>query len=209
MTSFIPTELFGGAIKSLMPQGYIDSSQLREIPDHQEIYLSPTTLTNIIIEINQRVGQDENIHDDKSAARYHIRDICDNDDTFDESLFDPQPTTIAGFPSGTAAYHGQVRIKPADTPTSVADPSAAVPGAAVASSSSGDGLELEKKTTTCHYLLIRLQGKETDILVLVNVPHSELVNASGAVERENTLASTILEQVRSTFEIKDMSLFGE
>lgn len=138
--------------------------------------------------------------------KYHIRDIVNDDDTFDESLFNPQPTSL-GKIQATAAFHGQVRLTPVNPPTSIADASASA-GAAVASSSSRGGVELEKKTTTCHYLLIRLEEKTTDILVLVNVPQSELVAAGGAVERENSLASEILRKIILTLEIKDMSLFG-
>jgi hypothetical protein len=82
------------------------------------------------------------------------------------------------------------------------------PGTAVASSSSRGGAVLETKTTTCHYLLVRLEEKTTDILVVVNVPHLELISAPGAVERENSLASEILRKMIQTLEIKDMSLFG-
>lgn len=78
----------------------------------------------------------------------------------------------------------------------------------MASSSSGDGLELEKNTTTCYYLIIRLEEKTTDIIVLVNVPHSELVSNSGALEQEKNLGSEILRKLIQTIEIKDMSLFG-
>lgn len=138
--------------------------------------------------------------------KYHIRDICSDDDTLDESSFAPQPTTL-GKIQATSAYHGLVRIIPVNPQSSVADASASV-GDAVASSSSRDGTELEKNTTTCYYLLIRLEEKTTDILVLVNVPHFELISNGGALGREKRLGSEILEKMIQTLEVKDMSLFG-
>lgn len=184
------------------------NSDIRQVPDHQEIYLSRTGLTNIIVEINERIDKDhdENIHDDISAVKYHIRDICSDDDTFDESNFNPQPTALGKIPA-TSAYHGQVRIIPVKPQGSVADASASA-GDAVASSSSRDGMGLEKNTTTCYYLLIRLEEKATDILVLVNVPHLELASNSAALEREKILASEVLGKMIQTLEVRDMSLFG-
>jgi len=48
-------ELYGGAAKCLMPVGWIDASTLREIPDHQEVYLHPEAHfeQSVIIEILQ------------------------------------------------------------------------------------------------------------------------------------------------------------
>ncbi|KIW89006.1 uncharacterized protein Z519_10491 [Cladophialophora bantiana CBS 173.52] len=49
-------ELYGGALTVELPVELIDSSDIRQIPDHQEVFLSPTTLTSIIFEINNYVG---------------------------------------------------------------------------------------------------------------------------------------------------------
>ncbi|KAJ9604045.1 hypothetical protein H2200_011568 [Cladophialophora chaetospira] len=48
-------ELYGGAMKVELPVELIDSSDIRQVPDHQEVFLSPTTLTSIIFEINTYV----------------------------------------------------------------------------------------------------------------------------------------------------------
>ncbi|KEF62280.1 uncharacterized protein A1O9_00252 [Exophiala aquamarina CBS 119918] len=48
-------ELYGGAITVQLPVELIDSSDLRQIPDHQEVFLSPSSLTSIIFEINNYV----------------------------------------------------------------------------------------------------------------------------------------------------------
>ncbi len=39
-----------------LPSDYLDASTLRQIPDHQEVFLSPRTLTSLIFEINQYVA---------------------------------------------------------------------------------------------------------------------------------------------------------
>ncbi|EXJ59662.1 hypothetical protein A1O7_03808 [Cladophialophora yegresii CBS 114405] len=48
--------LYGGAMTVELPVELIDSSDIRQIPDHQEVFLSPTTLTSIIFEINTYVS---------------------------------------------------------------------------------------------------------------------------------------------------------
>ncbi|OAL38788.1 hypothetical protein AYO20_01994 [Fonsecaea nubica] len=48
-------ELYGGAMTVELPVDLIDSSDIRQIPDHQEVFLSPTTLTSVIFEIDDYV----------------------------------------------------------------------------------------------------------------------------------------------------------
>ncbi|KAJ3336307.1 hypothetical protein HDU93_003111 [Gonapodya sp. JEL0774] len=44
-------ELFGGAIKAKISDGFLDASQLREIPDTQEVFVHSQTDASVIIEI--------------------------------------------------------------------------------------------------------------------------------------------------------------
>ncbi|KAJ5814727.1 hypothetical protein N7474_006504 [Penicillium riverlandense] len=106
MAQFADQDFFGGAIRGVVPQGWIDGSTLREVPDHQELFLSPTTLSTLIIEINQRVPRDEALSTltmldhqqpplhgsstsntastetiDQAAALYHLHDVCEEGDT--------------------------------------------------------------------------------------------------------------------------------
>ncbi|KAI1612350.1 hypothetical protein EDD36DRAFT_235013 [Exophiala viscosa] len=48
-------ELYGGTVAVELPINLIDSSDLRQIPDNQEVFLSPTTLTSVVFEINEYV----------------------------------------------------------------------------------------------------------------------------------------------------------
>jgi hypothetical protein len=49
-------------------------SNIRQVPDHQEIYLDANGFTNVIVEINQRVPADE-ARTDIEALKYHFKDI--------------------------------------------------------------------------------------------------------------------------------------
>ncbi|KIW69661.1 hypothetical protein PV04_05525 [Phialophora macrospora] len=55
-TTYGVRQLYGGAMAVELPVELIDSSDIRQIPDHQEVFLSPTTLTSIIFEINSYIS---------------------------------------------------------------------------------------------------------------------------------------------------------
>ena len=51
---------------------FLQYSLLRPVPSHQEIYLSATGFTSLILEINERV---EDLGSDQEALRYHFDDV--------------------------------------------------------------------------------------------------------------------------------------
>lgn len=66
-------------------------------------------------------------------------------------------------------------------------------------------------TTTCHYLLVRLEEKETDILVWFNVPHDEFIEKGDqkGLTREIDFAHSTIDALASKLEIIDWGLFVE
>ncbi|KAK7023718.1 hypothetical protein R3P38DRAFT_2953882 [Favolaschia claudopus] len=65
-------QLFGGAITAVAPANFIDASDLRQVPDTQEVLLSPDSSVSIIIEVLERVDTP----DDDSAIRYHFDSLA-------------------------------------------------------------------------------------------------------------------------------------
>jgi hypothetical protein len=49
-------------------------SNIREIPDHQEVYLDTQGYSNVIVEILERVDQSK-APTDEDAIKYHLHDI--------------------------------------------------------------------------------------------------------------------------------------
>ncbi|PYH46825.1 Ran GTPase-binding protein MOG1 [Aspergillus saccharolyticus JOP 1030-1] len=128
MPTFTEQPLYGGAIQGIVPQGWIDASTLREIPDHQELYLSPTTLSSLIIEVNQFVpnttaqltlnshpsllpAASQSLPDpdqetlNHAATIHHLLDICDPADTLTITSA-PRRVSLAKFPGQVAGYIG-------------------------------------------------------------------------------------------------------
>ncbi|KAL2811113.1 hypothetical protein BJX63DRAFT_444343 [Aspergillus granulosus] len=222
MASYTPKDLYGGAIKAVIPEGWLDASDLRQIPDHQELFLSPTTLSNLIIEINERVSGETALSSlqsnpgvlgpnaaansetiDKAAVLYHLNDLRDGDADALRIVIPPQPVSLAKLP-GAKAYKGLVvmtspeRVR-SGVPTSI--------GGAAAGSSSDGALG---SSTSLHYLLVRLEEQETDVLVFFNVPHKEF-DAKGdprGLANEEKLASETVEGLVEQLEIVDWGLFG-
>ncbi|XP_076867375.1 ran guanine nucleotide release factor [Brachyhypopomus gauderio] len=64
--------LFGGALSAVIPTKAADISELREIPDNQEVFAHTQTDQSIIIELLEHQNQVE----DSQAARYHFEDLA-------------------------------------------------------------------------------------------------------------------------------------
>ncbi|TRZ03582.1 hypothetical protein DNTS_013497 [Danionella cerebrum] len=64
--------LFGGALSAVIPPNSKDISELREIPDNQEVFAHSQTDQSIIIELLEYQSQVQ----DAEAARYHFEDVA-------------------------------------------------------------------------------------------------------------------------------------
>ncbi|TFK55253.1 Mog1p/PsbP-like protein, partial [Heliocybe sulcata] len=69
-------ELFGGAITVTLPSRVIDASDLREVPDNQEVFLYPDSSVSIIVDVLQRVDSEDN----NEAARLHFANLAHDND---------------------------------------------------------------------------------------------------------------------------------
>ncbi|XRM40705.1 hypothetical protein ABZX51_004018 [Aspergillus tubingensis] len=174
--TYTPQPLYGGAIKGLIPKGWLDASNLRQIPDHQELYLSPTTLSTLIYEINEYVpdstsqetlskhselfasatsastssttqNQDDRETLDKAAILYHILDIQENDTVSKETIRFRTPITSVGRWEGTGA--GRVYTGRVELGN------------------------VGKDVVRCTFLVVRFEEQESDLVVWGNVPVKE------------------------------------
>ena len=69
------TELYGGAIRACIPRGSIDVSDLRQVPDNQEVFLIEENKRDlsIIFDILEQPASDP-----QSAIEAHVEDIFDS-----------------------------------------------------------------------------------------------------------------------------------
>jgi len=68
----IERDLYGGAIVAKMPPNLIDASDIRQVPDNQEVFLYPDSGVSIIVEILQMV-QPPQLED---AIKFHFDSLA-------------------------------------------------------------------------------------------------------------------------------------
>ncbi|KAL8740834.1 MAG: hypothetical protein Q9190_006500 [Brigantiaea leucoxantha] len=191
---FKHTELFGEAITVNIPNEYSDVSDIRQVPDHQEVYLSTTGFTSIIVEIAERVSHPPTDHD---ALKFHFEDIVLNEDTGKVWRIDDAP--LPKFPQNTPAYSLLATTIPKAAPDGIAPTSRPVTPA----------------FTAVLLTLIRLVPQLTDLVITINIPHIPGHQESNEpVDFEQGQLGSLVEDGRRirdeiwrTLEIKDWGLF--
>jgi hypothetical protein len=187
-TSFHQVSLYGGAITVDLPANYLDASNIRPVPDNQEVfvqsdntsgqksiifdileYVEPSTSTSTSI-IETTPSSEADI--DMAALDTHLSDIITSGDTVQILQRSPQ-VNMPRFPSDTRALALSARVQPAR-----------------------GWLALGVLVT-----LVRLKEKGTDLVVTVNVPG--LVSGE-----EGSEAVRIAEKICASLEVKDWGLFG-
>jgi len=66
-------ELFGGAMSILLPESFEDISNVREVPDHQEVFVDRLSEISCIVEV---LDQDDAIPDGVAVATYYFNDLA-------------------------------------------------------------------------------------------------------------------------------------
>lgn len=198
MAHFTTILLYGGAILCPVPTTYIDSSTLREIPSHQEVFLSPTTLTSIIIEINQH---ETSTTSDIDAAIYHFRDVVDTADVVSEST---QPVAVTMRKESLARFpalmmSGMVVSK--EKVDSNLNSGTVLP----AEWEQTPSVQMVEVQTMMYQLLVRMEKVGTDLCVRINVPLKEFEGEAG--EKEMAFGRECLEWMVERLDVKDFGLF--
>lgn len=201
-------ELYGGAITVQLPADVVDASDLREIPDHQEVFLSNRTLTSIIFEINEYQQpssviseSSNNAASDEAAASYHLKDVIDDTDHLSDSGIQTVRTRLSQpSMSKFSAYQSTATIVSPELDRS-----------------RKSTLPLAWQTTPAQkeqlvgtiQLLVRMEDYDTDLCVRINVPLKEFGDSqSEAAQNEVTVAMEVMKSIIESIDIKDFGLFG-
>ncbi|KAK9473990.1 uncharacterized protein V1510DRAFT_362206 [Dipodascopsis tothii] len=112
----MPGELFGGAIRTSLPAGFLDASDFRQIPDNQEVYVDPQSSeaedNSMIVELVERLDAAPSAADarygagaaDVAAARAHFDELVAlNAAGAQARVLDVAPVAVASRPD-TKAY---------------------------------------------------------------------------------------------------------
>ncbi|KAK3115587.1 hypothetical protein LTR53_004893 [Teratosphaeriaceae sp. CCFEE 6253] len=186
-TNYVPASLFGGAITCLLPSHFADVSNLRQVPDNQEVYLDTDGFTSIAVDILERVDKP-----DREALEWHLKDIVE-EDVGKMKVWRLSEARLAKMPEGTPAY-----TLFATSP----------PGAKQRCRSN------EPAFVGMLLTLIRLVEQKTDIVVAVNVPHVEGTYDPAEVDPQSGRHGKLVqsgmeyrEKILESFGVKDWGLF--
>ncbi|KAF3519533.1 hypothetical protein DY000_02063464 [Brassica cretica] len=189
--------LFGGAISSAFPQRFQDASNIRQVPDHQEVFVDPSRDESLIFELldfKADVG-------DVGSASWFLHDLAREQDAQGFKLI--EQSNVIDVPG--LSY----RNIPSVATTAIGE---------MAISKGRQGREAQNLLKV-YVANIRLKGVETDVLVtayepiLIN-PLSESANAVGsglavpASQSGIMPMCDVIKQSLSTFKVNDWSLFG-
>ncbi|KAK9480485.1 hypothetical protein V1514DRAFT_365904 [Lipomyces japonicus] len=111
-----PVGLFGDSIKTVIPEGFVDASDFRQIPDNQEVFVSAegssTTSddNSIIIELVERLETNEQatqstIEEDQKAVIEHYEEISSLNSAISRSKqFGVAPLKTPNLPQSVTSY---------------------------------------------------------------------------------------------------------
>ncbi|KAI9822890.1 MAG: hypothetical protein M1832_002915 [Thelocarpon impressellum] len=184
--------LFGGAITVDLPTNFADVSDIRQVPDNQEVYLARDGLTSIIFDLTERVAAADAATDEE-ALTFQLKDVVDNRDEI--KIYSLCPSHLAHNPTSAPVHYAFATATP---PRELA-PDVRTP-----------------VFTALLVAIVRLEAQATDLVITVNVPHVRDSYDEDEVDlsmgRSGPLiddAKHIHETVMETLEIKDWGLFGE
>lgn len=153
--------LFGGALSAVLPHSATDMSELREIPDNQEVFAHAHTDQSLIVELVEYQGQVA----DQDATRYHFEDIAGSNKALEPGAFEvtdvvPLSKSEVSLSDCSSAWMltGTQRVSKFN--------------------------EEARNVVTLHLGLFRLPQFSTDVLITFNDPQSISPDSSSATSAE-------------------------
>ncbi|CAD6906010.1 unnamed protein product [Tilletia controversa] len=174
--------LFGGSIVADLPASWKDVSDFRQVPDNQEVFVSPDTDPNgeasLIVEVLQKVDQTEL----EAAVRFHFDSIAHDNDAEESHVV--RTWSLDGKPQPMMLSGTQMVKK------------------------FGKDSEASKRVEIW-VALWRIEGKNVDLVMSVNASGSgsEAGDGEGQSGREGEVAR-IFERAASSLSIVDHGLFA-
>lgn len=183
-----PHPLFGGALSAVIPPSATDISDLREIPDNQEVFAHAHTDQSLIVELLEYQSQVA----DQDAAKYHFEDIAGSNRALEPGAF--QVTNVVSLPKS------ELSLMQCSSGWFL-----------TGTQSVSKFNEEARNTVTIHLGLFRLPQFSTDILVTFNDPQSinpESSSACSAETHREPWTALDFQRLLQSLTLHDPELFG-
>ena len=172
-------EAFGGAIFVSAPGGWLDASDVRPVPDHQEVWLErAATARALIVELLELAAD---ATDGDAAARLHFEELASAND------------------AEGSAVHQNLALEPLGATPRLRPAPPAPPQVLRGVQSLAEGARLH-----VWLAVVRLPRVGTDLVVSISRPVADAA-AEGVAEMEDL---DLLRAVVASLEVRDWSLFG-
>ncbi|TPX44391.1 hypothetical protein SeMB42_g04345 [Synchytrium endobioticum] len=181
-------DVFGGAIRVWIPEGFTDVSQVRDVPDHQTVFARPETDESISIEILETPAD----HADENPAQFHFHTLAEDNEAHESAITSFETPQSPDLPN----------IMP---PATVS--------IAIGIQRAAKFQEHALNTVNVHVAVIRLADASTDVLISYNHP-VELADDSSSrtLARARPVPSDValsnFRNVLKSFRIVDYGLFS-
>ncbi|XP_026201737.1 ran guanine nucleotide release factor [Anabas testudineus] len=180
--------LFGGALSAVIPHSATDISDLREIPDNQEVFAHAHTDQSLIVELVEYQAQVA----DQDAVKYHFEDIAGSNKALEPGAF--EVTSVVAVPKSELSL-------------SQCSSAWMLTGTQCVSKFN----EEARNTVTLHLGLLRLPQYSTDVLITFNDPQSISPDSSSAaavgISREPWTVQDF-QRLLQTLTLHNPGLFG-
>lgn len=196
-------QLYGGAITANLPEGFVDASMFREIPDTQEVYVSQSVDDSVVIDLMESVEETGD-----AAVDVHLKEIAEMNgaaDANEYSRLHSEQITLSQLPQTPSAAPVTCLITIAIEPARKWGRSAQLEG----------DQSLESPLLAMVLSVTRLENVSTDLVVTYNVPitsrddYSKLLTGVPESLPERVQAGlTSVKAIMLSLQVKDWSLFG-
>ncbi|KAG5437048.1 hypothetical protein PCK2_001033 [Pneumocystis canis] len=169
--TFLTKYLFGGAISTCIPNDFIDASQFRPIPDHQEVLININDERSLIIEIVECVSVD-----DINAAKFHFDSLAQDNEAEESLILNEIPITLEKSKHTVYLVEGLQKIFKYNQQTI---------------NSKNDHTEYIPSIPYVAIFLsvLRLHENFSDIVITMNVPFSEIQNLQSFLKDSHLVLS--------------------
>ncbi|RKP11141.1 hypothetical protein THASP1DRAFT_27058 [Thamnocephalis sphaerospora] len=197
-TDLTMRDLYGGALRAMVPERFVDirqvdgrlvTLQLREVPDHQEVFADTETEESVIVEL---LELDTDVANEQ-CARFHFQQIAEHNEAVRAQIVQEAQLTAADMPHLPEDALGYVLAGDQDV--------------AKFRERSADAIN----TVRLFLAVLRLPRVGTDVLITVNVP---VVVGAASSSRQHWGAGDLqagLDHLRTlvgSIDVRDWGLFG-
>ncbi|WVF67333.1 hypothetical protein IAT40_002084 [Kwoniella sp. CBS 6097] len=205
--------LFGGAISLDLPTNYLDASDLRQIPDNQEVFLSSTSDTAVVLEILGMVEDGLASTDLWEAVKFHFSSIAHDNASLASTILTPAPSSP--IPSNPFTSSSSTATTPTPTPVTLYGTQRIHKFSHNPSGAPRPGHEADTPDEVWIGVALwriwiedagKQRKKKADVVLSVNV---NLSAADGGAEKERDGVHRWFEESVKSLKVLDYGLFGD